>query len=51
MYHIWETNDVIQMREKLEGRTDGIFDLLWLHSDDKGPNSQGYDLSSGHIWL
>ena len=39
------------MREKLEGRTDGIFDLLWLYSDDKGPNSQGYDLSSGHIWL
>ena len=38
------------MREKLEGMIDGIFDLLWLYSDDKGPYSQGYDLSSVHIW-
>ena len=38
------------MREKLEGMIDGIFDLLWLYSDDKSPYSQGCDLSSGHIW-
>ena len=49
MYHIWETNDVIQMREKWEGMIDGIFDLLWLYSDDKGPYSQGCDLSSSHV--
>ena len=42
MYHIWETNDVIQMREKWEGMIDGIFDLLWLYSDDKVPYSQRY---------